>query len=572
MNLHFPVYTTENICHDCYKCIRHCPCKAIRIVDGRAGVIQDLCVACGMCVKVCPAHAKKIRPDLARARYLIGSGKPVYASLAPSYVSYFRNVAPGALAAALKRIGFAGVSETALGAQMVSAQTGEFLAKAEPGVYISSACPAVVDFVKKYAPAYAANVTSVLSPLLSHTKLLREQFGDEIGVVFFGPCVAKKNEADRHPELLDLALTFTDLEEWLKSENIDPAAISENDYAAMVPEGASEGKIYAVEGGMNDTLRAPGQDIRYLAVSGLQNLGRMLRDDPEAAKSRDCKIFIECLACSGGCVNGPVMTPVKAGSLSSVIQVARGYDGSNSLSRKVELTIDERVYADPKNDPEVTETDLKNALASVGKFTPADELNCGGCGYFSCRDFARALLANKAEVEMCVSHLRQLAQKKSNALIRYIPAGVVIVDRHMRIVECNRHFAELFDEDTLLAYDSCGGLTGAELSAFADFSDLMAAALISGGEVRRHNQVCGDKILNISVFTISPNQSVGAIIQDVTSIELHREQVSEKARAVIRKNIITVQKIARNLGEHMAETEILLREVAGSYAEIKGKR
>lgn len=129
---------------------------------------------------------------------------------------------------------------------------------------------------------------------------------------------------------------------------------------------------------------------------------------------------------------------------------------------------------------------------------------------------------------MCVSHLRQLSQKTSNALIRYIPAGVVIVDRHMKIVECNRHFAELFDEDTVLAYDSCGGLAGAELGAFADFSDLVAAALISGGEVNRHNQVCGDKILNISVFTISPNQSVGAIIQDVTSLELHREQFRKR--------------------------------------------
>ena len=283
----------------------------------------------------------------------------------------------------------------------------------------------------------------------------------------------------------------------------------------------------------------------------------------------DCRLFIECLACSGGCVNGPVMPQEDAGTLSSIFQVARGYDGSNSLSRKVEVPIDERIVAEPQGDPEVTEEDIKNALASVGKFTPADELNCGGCGYFSCRDFAKALLANKAEVGMCVSHLRQLAQKKSNALIRYIPAGVVIVDRHMKIVECNRRFAELFDEDTVLAYDSCGGLTGAELGAFADFSDLVAAALISGGEVERHNQVCGDKILNISVFCIAQNQSVGAIIQDVTSLELHREQVSEKARKVIQKNIITCQKIARDLGEHMAETEILLREVAGSYTEIK---
>ena len=192
MNLHFPVFTTENICHDCYKCIRHCPCKAIRIVDGRAGVIQDLCVACGMCVKVCPAHAKKIRPDLARARMLLGSGKRVYASLAPSFVSYFKNLPPGALAAAIKKLGFAGVSETALGAQAVSAETGAFLAKAEPGVYISSACPAVVDFVKKYAPAYAPNVTSVLSPLLSHTKILRREFGDDIGVVFSAPASPRR--------------------------------------------------------------------------------------------------------------------------------------------------------------------------------------------------------------------------------------------------------------------------------------------------------------------------------------------------------------------------------------------
>ena len=572
MNLHFPVFTTENICHDCYKCIRHCPCKAIRIVDGRAGVIQELCVACGMCVKVCPAHAKKIRPDLARARFLLGSGRKLYASLAPSFVSYFRNIPPGALVAAIRRLGFAGVSETALGAQMVSAETGAFLATAKPGVYISSACPAVVDFVRKYAPAYADNVVSVLSPLLSHAKILRREFGDDIGVVFFGPCVAKKNESDRHQELLDLALTFADLEEWLQSENIDPATIPASEYQKMVPEEAHEGRIYAVEGGMNDTLRDPDANVRYLAVSGLTNLNRMLRDDPEAAKSHDCKIFIECLACPGGCVNGPVMPKAQGGTLSSVIRVARDYDGSTSLERPADLDIAESVVAEPRLERQISEEEIKNALASVGKFTPADELNCGGCGYFSCRDFARALVANKAEVEMCVSHLRQLAQKKSNALIRYIPAGVVIVDRHLKIVECNRRFAELFDEDTVLAYDSCGGLTGAELSAFADFSDLMVAALLSGGEVQRHNQVCGDKILNISIFTIAPNQSVGAIIQDVTSLELHREQVSEKARAVIRKNIITVQKIARNLGEHMAETEILLREVAGSYTEMKGKR
>ncbi|MDR3197409.1 MAG: 4Fe-4S binding protein, partial [Planctomycetaceae bacterium] len=263
MNIHSPVYTTENICQDCYKCIRHCPCRAIRIVNGRAGVIRELCVACGMCVRVCPAKAKKIRPDLPRVKYLLGSGKKVYASLAPSFVSYFKRYEPQALTAAILQLGFAGVSETALGAQIVSAGTAAFLEHANPGIYISGACPAAVDYIKKYVPGYVENIVPVLSPLLSHTKLLRKMFGEQIRIVFFGPCAAKKNEADRHPELLDLAVSFNDLVQLFASENIDPETIKLEDYATMVPQIAEEGKIYAVEGGMNDTLRGVKNDVRF---------------------------------------------------------------------------------------------------------------------------------------------------------------------------------------------------------------------------------------------------------------------------------------------------------------------
>jgi iron only hydrogenase large subunit-like protein len=533
-------------------------------VNGRAGVIQELCVACGMCVRVCPAKAKKIRPDLQRTKYLLGNGKKIYASLAPSFVSYFKRYKPEALTAALLQLGFAGVSETALGAQIVSAKTAAFLNHANAGIYLSSACPAVVDYIKKYVPNYVENIVPVLSPLLSHAKLLRKEFGDDIGVVFLGPCAAKKNESDRHPELLDLAVSFSDLAQFLATENINPEKISPKDYAPMVPQNAEEGKIYAVEGGMNDTLRGVKNDVRFFTVSGLRNLERLFRDVPDPAQLGDCKIFVECLACYGGCINGPVMPNDTAGTLASITQIAKAYNGGNSLLRQVDLSIVERAVAEPQHKPEVTEKEIKTALAQVGKFVPADELNCGGCGYFTCREFAKALLANKAETEMCVSYLRQLAQRKSNALIRYIPAGVVIVDRHLRVVECNRRFAELFDESAVTAFDLCG-LVGAELRLFVEFSDLIAAVLEGGGELQRPHQVCGDKILNISVFTISSHQSVGAIVQNVTSIELHREQVSEKARAVIQKNIVTCQKIARNLGEHMAETEILLREIAGAY-------
>ncbi len=564
MNSRSPVYTIDNSCHDCYKCIRYCPCRAIRIVNGRASVIKDLCVACGMCVKVCPAKAKKIRPDLPRARYLLAGGKRIYASLAPSFASFFNQYPPGAVIAAIKKLGFSGVSETALGAQAVSVETSKYLENAPPGIYFSSACPAVVDYLRKYAPQFVQNIVPVMSPLLTHAKMLRQDWGDDIGVVFFGPCSAKKNEADSHPDILDLALTFNGLTEFWKSENIKPEAIAEEEYGEMVPRAAEEGKIYAVEGGMNDTIRSESSSVRFFSVSGLRNLERMLKDVPSPSEIGDCKIFVECLACYGGCINGPTMPPEKGGTLSSMVQLAKDYSGGNSLFRTFDLAIDVPITADPCADPDMTEEDIKRALATINKFTPADELNCGGCGYFSCREFAKALLADKAESSMCVSHLRQLAQRKNNALVKYIPAGVVLVDRHLNIVECNRRFAELFDEDTLFVYDS-RGLVGADITRFVDFHGLFSSVLDSGGELQRHHLVCDNKILNVNMFTISPNLIVGAIIQNVTSLEMHREHVSSKARAVIQKNIATCQRIARNLGEHMAETEILLREVAGSY-------
>ena len=152
MNRQFPVYTIENECQDCYKCIRHCHCKAIKIVNARAAVIPELCVSCGECVRICPAHAKKIRSDIARLENMLQNGDKVYASVAPSFVGYFKGISIFQLAAALKKLGFAGVSETAHGAQVVSAQTGKFIAEAGNGVYISSACPASVDYIRKYMP------------------------------------------------------------------------------------------------------------------------------------------------------------------------------------------------------------------------------------------------------------------------------------------------------------------------------------------------------------------------------------------------------------------------------------
>ena len=566
MNQNFPIYTTANECQDCYKCVRHCHCKAIRIVNARAAVIPELCVSCGECVKVCPAEAKKIRSDLSRAQYLLHSGAKVYASIAPSYVGYFKDIPIGRLAAALKRLGFVGASETAIGAQFVSAQIAELLKQAGPGVYLSTACPASVDFIRKYYPAWTDNFLPVTSPVMAHCKYLKQIYGDDIKIIFVGPCAAKKNEADRNPDDLSLAITFAALESWLKSEGISLDKMNEE---PLVPVQAEEGRVYSIEGGMNETLRSPEVDARLLAVSGLPNIARLIEKvDLAPLKESGSKIFVEMLACDGGCVNGPVMGR-ESSRIDILLETAAHAPHRSSVGREVPVNIQQLIYPDRHSEPQPEEAAILQALHRIGKYSAEDELNCGGCGYNSCREFAKAMLDGKAETSMCLSYLRKISQKTSNALIRYIPVAVVLAGQDLQVIECNRHFAELCGEDTLLAFDACGNLNGAYLDSMIDFTDLFESVLANGGEIEKFNQVSGEKILNISVFTINEGQTVGAVIQDVTQNELKREQIAERAKEVIRKNVMTVQKIARYLGEHMADTEILLKEVAGTYTDHK---
>ncbi len=568
MNQNFPVYTTESACQDCYKCVRHCHCKAIQIIDARAAILPKRCVSCGQCVRVCPSHAKKIRSDLGRAQRLIQSGVPVHASIAPSFPGHYRGVSANRLAGALMRLGFAGVGETAIGAQLVSARTAELLAAAGPGAWLSSACPSAVDFVRKYHPDWAVRILPVTSPVQAHCRWLKQRFGSQIKTVFFGPCAAKKGEADRAPEVLNLALTFGELDAWLGEAGIELSEVAE---VPLAHGSAEEGRLYPVEGGMNETLRAPELDARLITVSGLPNLARLIEHlDVRALNALGTKLFVEMLACEGGCLNGPAMDPGGAG-LDVILEVEKFGKRQSSVGRAVEVALDSPFSPEAIASPAPDEAALRAALESLGKFSAADELNCGACGYNSCRQLAAALVEGKAETSMCLSHLRQISQKTSNALIRYIPVAVVLADENLQVVECNRHFAELCGEEVLSAYEACGNLSGAYLASLLPFTDLFESILSGGGEIEKFNQPFGDRILNLSVFAIAEGKFIGAILQDVTQYEMKREQVAGRAREVIRKNVLTVQKIAHALGEHMADTEILLNEIAGTWSDKPGE-
>ncbi len=563
MNNQNAVYTLSNECHDCYRCIRECPVKAIRIENGHASVIPEKCIACGNCVKACPSNAKRVRSDIDKAKNLIRAQKDVYVSLAPSWRASFENSAEKMIAL-LKKLGFKDVSETALGAQEVSIKTAQMLNETEKGLFISSACPVIVDYIRLYMPEFTKYITPIGSPLMTHAKMLKETYGNDIAIVFIGPCIGKKNEVN-YSGLFDVALTFDELRMWFNDEIIDISKVAKSKEYQFVPESAFEGTLYPIDGGMNQTIKKSGvnDNVQLLEVCGLSSLQRALKNlDVEKL---DKTIFIEALACEGGCVSGPCISSEKAG----IVMVS---DILTKEKKREQIPHEPKTVVDYKIEPKITEDksypieEILKTLKKIGKHTVDDELNCGGCGYPTCRDLAKALLDGDAEASMCVSYMRKTAIRKAAALVRCMPAAVVMVDSNMNILEANDSFLRMFAGDMYEIFSSRpDGMAGAAIDRIVDFSDLFRTVLKSGKELHKERYMVNDRLYDISIFTIDDNEIVGGVITDVTHSQTNREKISQKAHEVISKNISIVQEIACLLGEHMVETETLLSSIAEDY-------
>jgi iron only hydrogenase large subunit-like protein len=560
-----PVYTEPENCQDCYKCIRECPVKAIKVENNKASIIEERCICCGHCTRICPAGAKKVRDGLTRAKYIIGKypGK-VYLSLAPSYVSEFGDLPLKGLLAAIKRLGFAGVSETALGAEMVSAFTGNFIKGAKEKIHISSACPVVVDFIRKYAPSYTECITPVMSPMLAHAKMLREIYGQDIRVIFAGPCIGKKSESDNFNDLVDVAITFGDLGEWLRKETNYPVTKMEgsaDDH--FVPYASRSGALYPVEGGMLEGLHQSRLPVHFMAFSGLS----AVKDVLDGLKERDYKehLFLELLACSGGCINGPAKLNKGsvAGKRYDVIERCEMGDPRKDFSH---IDLRTELLSDPRESVHsYPEQAIKEALASVGKIVSSDELNCSSCGYDSCRDFAVAMLDGHAESNMCASYMRKIAHDKATVLLQKIPAGVILVNSELKVVDMNRNFAIYMGEDILSTYDTIPGMAGASLNRICPFESLFSTALTTGEELRERRISRDGKIWLLSIYNIQRHKLIFGLLQDLHEPAVRKEWILEKTSEVILNHMTTVQKVAGLLGENAAFTDSTLRSIIEAY-------
>ncbi len=577
-----PVYTEKAECQDCYKCLRECSVKAIKVEGGRAMIVSELCVLCGHCVEVCPVGAKRVRDDLPRAKRLLEAKERVVVSLAPSFVSEFPDIAPAKLIAAIKRLGFHAVSETARGADIVARRVAEELAGASAEidaaraagrkrgkVLISSACPTVVEHVKKYRPAFADGVTALFSPLLAHAKELKTVYGDDVGIVFIGPCISKKRESDLHKDLVDVAIDFSDLALWLEESRIRPSLLLPNPEDRFVPARAGKGALYPVDGGMIAAVKryGPPEDARFMAFSGIEEIDRALEELSE--DELDAPVFLELLSCPGGCVNGP-RSKTRGGTVAKRLRVLGYADDAPDRFDGARPEIGDIRRLVPVREAEASAQEIADALMKTGKYSREDELNCGGCGYDTCRDFARAMVAGKAEQGMCVSYMRKLAQKKANGLIRAIPSGVVIVDQNLTIIECNRAFAKLVGEEAEQLWDAKPGLEGADLQKLVPYHKYFRDVL-NGAEALDRDIHVGRRILHAAVFGIERGSIAGGVFQDVTAPWVRKDRVVSQARKVITKNLAVVQKIAFLLGENAAESEAILNSIIDSFDDGEGR-
>ncbi|MDI7247928.1 MAG: [Fe-Fe] hydrogenase large subunit C-terminal domain-containing protein [Bacillota bacterium] len=606
------IETIEAKCKDCYKCLRSCPVKAIRMERGdaphelHARVAEERCIFDGTCVLICPQKAKRVASDLDRLRSLIAGGAKVAASLAPSFPSAFPDVDPLVIPAALRLLGFQIVQETAVGAELVSAEHAR-LFRETGGPLISSSCPAVVNLIERHYPEAITYLAPVVSPMVAHGRFLKQLVPD-VKVAFIGPCIAKHEER-RVPGLddaVDFVLTFDELSGLFKREGIDLSQVAPGDFDGPTPDLA---RLFPVGGGMlkASLLSTDMLDCEVVSVSGVDNCREVLRwfsesarraagrrgrggeggsgchddgggGDNGAAASTASRLprLVEMLACEGGCIGGPMNSTCEDvyTRRARVLAYAKSRAGlgqrHDSDHNRITLPrhLLQRSYRNLRPETPVPEEDaIRAVLAKTGKYGPEDELNCGACGYDSCRDKAVAVLQGMADPEMCIPYMRERAESMANLFVASAPYGIIVVDEDEVIRDLNAAAERMFRR---ARHEAVGGKL-ATLMDPSSFRQVLASKTPVQVEVAYPEL---GLVTRQTIFYEPEERLAMGVIADITEekrqaahLQKLRAETLEKAQGVIDKQMEVAQKIAGLLGETTAETKVLLTRLMNIFRE-----
>lgn len=546
-------------CKNCYKCIRHCPVKSIRFSGNQAYIIGNECILCGQCFVVCPQDAKQIVDETEKAKVLLQSGDPVYVSLAPSFVANYDGVGIGSMRDALKKLGFKDVEETAVGATIVKREYDRITNEENRDIIITSCCHSINLLVQKYFPKLMPYLANVLSPMQAHCADIKRRV-PQAKCVFIGPCVAKKDEAEHYEGLVDAVLTFDELTRWLKSENIELEREMDHD-------DNSKARFFPTTGGILKTMAKDNPHYTYMALDGVQNCIEALRDI-ENGKIHNC--FIEMSACIGSCVGGPVMekfhrSPVRDYKAVSDFAGNNDFDVSqpDPISIKKTFTAIERELQPP------TESEITEILRQMGKTKPSDELNCGSCGYNTCREKAVAIYQGKAEISMCLPYLKDKAESFSDNIVRNTPNGLIVLNEKLEVQQINKAALKIMN------LRSASDILGDQVVRVLEPKDFMSV-LESGRNIHDKRVYLAEyeKYIEQTIVYDKEYRLLVCIMRDVTDEETVKErkesisrQTVEIADKVVDKQMRIVQEIASLLGETAAETKIALSKLKESISD-----
>ncbi len=554
----------EANCKNCYKCLRSCQVKSIAFKNEQAEILENECILCGHCFLVCPQNAKYVDSDLGKVKGYIGRGERVYVSVAPSYASYFGGVRFGKIAGALRRLGVAQAEETAIGAARVSQEYRRLMREGTMKNIITTACPTAVLLVEKYYPDLIPYLAPCVSPMAAHAKMMRSAYGMNIKIVFAGPCISKKYEAANDlagRSGVDSVLLFEDLEQWFAEENIDLAAADESGPEPM----ETQGRLYPLPGGILQATGGSEKAYAHIFVDGVDRC----RETLDSLRNNEVSgYFIEMSACPGSCLGGPGILSRKTTSLLAQNQVREAAKGRNAASGKLRSEQAEtdlnRFYLDRSQTKALpTEKEIEEVLQKMGKALPEKQLNCGSCGYASCRDKAIAVCRGKADIRMCLPHMREKAESISNVVIDHTPNGIFLLDEDFRIVECNSAAKRIFGIKADLGGEPVSGLFDCRvLERVKDTGGVI-------GDEEYYPEM--DLYLEQTAVYIEEHSMYLLIVKDITNemqrqnqLAVMQEETVEIAQKVIDKQMRVAQEIASLLGETTAETKLALTRLKKS--------
>ena len=547
-------------CKNCYKCIRHCPVKAIRFSGNQAHIIGNECILCGGCFVVCPQDAKQIVDETEKVRVLLQSGEPVIVSLAPSFIANYEGVGINAMRRALKKLGFYDVEETAIGATIVKTEYERMLREEERDVIISSCCHSINLLIQKHYPQALEFLADVVSPMQAHCKDIKSRFPNA-KTVFIGPCVAKKDEAEHYEGIVDAVLTFEELTEWLNAEQIElEQEVDEDVY--------SRARFFPTTGGVLKTMAQDMPGYTYFALDGVDNCIAALKD---IISGNVHKCFIEMSACVGSCMGGPVMEKYHhTATVKDYITIAK-YAGEKdfkvSQPKAIELKKNFE-YIEQRNQMP-SDMEIQNILRQMGKFNTSEELNCGSCGYNTCREKAIAIIQGKAEISMCLPFLKDKAESFSDTIVNNSPNGLIVLNENLEVQQINTSARKMMNIRS--ADDVLGDQVVRILDPAVFLNVLNTGRAVHGERVYLAEY---KRFVEQSVVYDKDSHLLVAIMRDITDEQNEREkkenisrQTIEVADKVVDKQMRIVQEIASLLGETAAETKIALSKLKESIQD-----